>query len=105
MELNDDVWIEIKKFLFHRHLWNVPLHQSFTRVITDLPKLNMPSREFSFFVTSSVDFDKYIKIHEHVTWCSRYVLRIVSYTCVPKSSESRVCEIMSPCMPAFDVYV
>jgi hypothetical protein len=35
----DDLWIEIKKYVFNRHLWNIPIIETYNLVLNEMPKI------------------------------------------------------------------
>ena len=91
MEFNDDIWNEIKEFLFHRHLWNIPKHKLFRNVIKNLPKIGNCSPTVFNYVPKSVvhtsnERDKFVKMYEIINWNS-HLIKIVIYLFLPKSDD------------------
>ena len=41
MDFPDDLWKEIKQFLFKKHLWSNPENINFNKVISDIPKMSL----------------------------------------------------------------
>lgn len=76
--INDDLWIEIKKYLFHRHLWNLPIYIRYNKVINNLPRCRISSKAESK-VTSSEKYDKFIKIIEQFNWNDRNSINLISF--------------------------
>ena len=70
MEFNSDVWIEIKKYKFHRHLWEIPKYKKFNKVLEKLPKCGTSPSVINYCKTPSVIVstsnlnDKYVKIYD-----------------------------------------
>ena len=40
MDLPDDLWKEIKQFLFNKHLWTNPENINFNKVVCEIPKMS-----------------------------------------------------------------
>ena len=81
--LCDDIWIEIKKFIFKQHLWNVPEIKSYNKVVSSLPLTNMSPFIINgpplVFVSS-----RFVRITENLSWNFNNSI-VTSYICVPEN--------------------
>ena len=108
--LNDDVWNEIKKYKFHRHLWNTINIQKFNKVIKQLPKCGSSpsvinySKTPSVIVSTSNITDKFIKIYEYITW-KTHKISLITFVCIPKSEDTDTFILNALKSIHYDVYV
>tara|TARA_B100000902_G_scaffold2041_1_gene2605 strand:- start:3218 stop:3559 length:342 start_codon:yes stop_codon:yes gene_type:complete len=107
---SDELWIEIKKYNFHIHLWNIPKIQKFNKVIKQLPKCGSSPSVINYLKTPSVIVstsyinDKFIKIYEYITWNS-HKISLITFVCIPKSENSDTFILNSLKSLDYDVYV
>tara|TARA_B100001094_G_scaffold21008_2_gene17768 strand:- start:2735 stop:3061 length:327 start_codon:yes stop_codon:yes gene_type:complete len=82
MELNDDVWILIKQFLFYKHLWTFPENTNFSNTMKELLFINNNIHNSVYrpiiFVRNSIEPLKFIKTYDMLVWKNNYTL-IVSF--------------------------
>tara|TARA_B100000073_G_scaffold326992_1_gene312199 strand:- start:1473 stop:1799 length:327 start_codon:yes stop_codon:yes gene_type:complete len=82
MELNDDVWVLIKQFLFYKHLWTFPENTNFSNTMKELLLINNNIHNLSYrpiiFVRNSNKAQKFIKTYNMLVWKNNYTL-IVSF--------------------------
>lgn len=91
MELNDDVWIYIKEYMFHRHLWSSPEIRIFSKVIKQLPVIGKSFSEFDYgplVVVSSSETSKetFVKVYDMFHWNS-YFIDLVNIMQVPENMD------------------
>ena len=97
MELNTDVWGEIKCFIFPKHLWSKPENILYYKVVKSIPKVN-DSNHFTcppMIVISPPQFPNcFIKLYECFWWTTgeRYY-QIISFICV--SEDESLSQILS----------
>jgi hypothetical protein len=110
MEFNNDVWIEIKKYRFHRHLWEIPKYNRFNKVIKGLPKCGTSPAIMNYCKTQEVIVspsninDKYVKIYEYIPW-NRHKIAIITFVCIPKSEDTDTFILNALKSLHYDVYV
>jgi hypothetical protein len=110
MEFNSDVWIEIKKYRFHRHLWGIPKYNRFNKVIKQLPKCGSSPSVFNYSKTPSVIVstssitDKFIKIYEYISW-NTHKISLITFVCIPKSEDTDTFILNALKSLHYDVYV
>ena len=110
MEFNNDVWIEIKKYRFHRHLWGIPKYNRFNKVIKQLPKCGSSPSAFNYSKTPSVIVstssitDKFIKIYEYISW-NTHKISLITFVCIPKSEDTDTFILNALKSLHYDVYV
>jgi|UniRef100_A0A6C0AU94 hypothetical protein len=110
MEFNNDVWIEIKKYRFHRHLWGIPKYNRFNKVIKQLPKCGSSPSVFNYSKTPSVIVstssitDKFIKIYEYISW-NTHKISLITFVCIPKSEDTDTFILNALKSLHYDVYV
>lgn len=79
-EIDIYLWIKIKKYLFHRNLWNIPKYIEYNKVIKQIPII-LYHKDQPFIIISKSKFnDKFIKIYENIG-----NFKIISYVYLPKS--------------------
>jgi len=110
MEFNSDVWIEIKKYKFHRHLWEIPKYKRFNKVLEKLPKCGTSPSVINYCKTPSVIVstsnlnDKYVKIYEYISW-NKQKIYLVTFVCIPKSEDTDTFILNALKSLHYDVYV
>lgn len=98
MEFSHDLWIEIKMYMFHRHLWNVKKYEVFTKVLRSVPKYGtnptVINHTNSLIVASSKNVDKYVKIYECLSW-QNHIINLISHVLILKSKFNYSCALDS----------
>lgn len=79
MVICDDIWKEIKQFMFQRHLWDTPEHRNFNKVLRELPLINMSN--YTPHVAQK-RVDKYWFIKEvDLLWWNGFWIEVDAYLC------------------------
>ena len=83
--LCEDVWLNIKQFIFPKHLWNVPENKMYNKVVSNLPLTNMSPYVINspplVFVSS-----RFVKITENLSWNKKIysLLRTFMFLMTPR---------------------
>lgn len=79
MEFIEDLWIIIKEFVFHRHLWYI--NSPFLKVIRSIPIVSVTPSHFypvNFIQSYSRYSDKFIKSYNVLNW-NNYNIPLITY--------------------------
>lgn len=110
MHFSEDIWIELKTFLFHRNLWNIPKYKRLSVALRELPRYDYsyPS-VFNYIpqstVCSSSKLDKFIKKYECFQWVAlnkKNILHLVTFIYIPKAVEPDIFVLDSL---KYDIYI
>ncbi len=79
MEFNEDLWIVIKEYVFHRHLWYINL--PYLKVIRSVPLISNKSQYYPLmFVQSHRRYsDKFIKSYNMLIW-NNNTIPLITYS-------------------------
>jgi len=79
MEFNEDLWIVIKEYVFHRHLWYINL--PYLKVIRSVPLISNKSKYYPLmFVQSHRRYsDKFIKSYNMLIW-NNNTIPLITYS-------------------------
>jgi len=86
MEFSEDLWIFIKEFIFHRHLWYLNL--PYLKVIRSLPLISYNSRFYPLnFIQSHIRYsDKFIKSYNVLIW-NNTTISLISYSLINNTDD------------------
>jgi len=77
-EINEDLWIVIKEYLFHRHLWFI--NYPYLKVIKSIPQVLKSNYYPLLFVQSHSRYsDKFIKAYNVLIW-NNNTTKLITYS-------------------------
>jgi len=79
----DDIWKEIKMFLFRKHLWNIREVMFFNRCLYDITNQNDYYKQPLIYISSLENYSRILKIYETIHWKTIGDLMIVTYIYLP----------------------
>jgi hypothetical protein len=82
MRFCDDIWNEIKHYVFHRHLWYSVERSKYNEVLKELPHIGQNVNFIPFIIHKSSQDHKYIKEMDLLSCNGNIWIQIESYVCV-----------------------
>tara|TARA_Y100000389_G_scaffold204972_1_gene261450 strand:- start:11233 stop:11541 length:309 start_codon:yes stop_codon:yes gene_type:complete len=89
MEFNNDLWIEIKCFLFRKDLWDIYENRLYSKVISQIPRVNSFPRVINYkyhnqsLILTSKN-KQFLRQFESIIW-NYHTILVISYIKVPNN--------------------